>query len=352
MRRRRRHARTFRTRVTVSVVLGLLLLTGGTAYAGYRYDAAMADRLLPGTTVAGVDVGELQRSEAIDAIEEAAQSRLAKRIQVTVGGETWRVTPGELGTTAVIEEAVDQALAAGQDVSWPYRVWSRMLDSDVGRAFDVEYRYDEASVSEFVDTVAGAIYVSPRDAVVDFEDGELVLRKPRQGQELRVRGAQSRLMDALTAPDEDVRFRVRRLAPEVGVKDLGYTIVVRLSTLKLYLYEGLDLVKTYPVAAGQPAYPTPPGEWNVINKAENPTWINPAPDGWGANMPAMIPGGPSNPLGTRALYLDAPGIRIHGTSATGSIGTYASHGCVRMTQTDVEELYEIVPIGTKVHIVQ
>jgi lipoprotein-anchoring transpeptidase ErfK/SrfK len=65
----------------------------------------------------------------------------------------------------------------------------------------------------------------------------------------------------------------------------------------------------------------------------------------------MIPGGPSNPLGTRALYLDAPGIRIHGTSASYSIGSYASHGCVRMFMGDVEELYEIVPIGTTAHVV-
>ncbi|HEX2030631.1 MAG TPA: L,D-transpeptidase, partial [Actinomycetota bacterium] len=98
-------------------------------------------------------------------------------------------------------------------------------------------------------------------------------------------------------------------------------------------------------------YPTPQGEWTIINKAENPTWINPAPDGWGAGLPLSIPGGPSNPLGTRALYLDAPGIRIHGTADSGSVGTYASHGCVRMHRSDVEELYEIVPIGTAVHIV-
>jgi lipoprotein-anchoring transpeptidase ErfK/SrfK len=56
-------------------------------------------------------------------------------------------------------------------------------------------------------------------------------------------------------------------------------------------------------------------------------------------------------LGTRALYLNAPGIRIHGTPASYSIGTYASHGCIRMLMEDVEELYEIVEIGTTVHVV-
>ena len=68
----------------------------------------------------------------------------------------------------------------------------------------------------------------------------------------------------------------------------------------------------------------------------------------GKDLPLQIPGGPTNPLGTRALYLDAPGIRIHGTWDSSSIGTAASHGCIRMHVQDSEELYPLVPIGTQV----
>ncbi len=67
-------------------------------------------------------------------------------------------------------------------------------------------------------------------------------------------------------------------------------------------------------------------------------------------MPAYIPPGPGNPLGTRALYLNAPGIRIHGTYNSASIGTYASHGCIRMLIGDSEALFPLVPVGTKVII--
>ncbi|MFI5053916.1 MAG: L,D-transpeptidase, partial [Acidimicrobiia bacterium] len=107
---------------------------------------------------------------------------------------------------------------------------------------------------------------------------------------------------------------------------------------------------TYPVATAMPGYVTPPGHWKIINKVENPTWYNPAPTTWGAGMPASIPPGYGNPLGTRALYLNAPGIRIHGTYETSSIGTHASHGCIRMLIPDVEQLYPLVPIGSNVII--
>jgi L,D-transpeptidase ErfK/SrfK len=65
----------------------------------------------------------------------------------------------------------------------------------------------------------------------------------------------------------------------------------------------------------------------------------------------MIPPGPGNPLGTRALYLNADGIRIHGTPSDSSIGSYASHGCIRMHISESEALYPLVPVGTPVFII-
>src|SRR5206468_5666796 len=120
----------------------------------------------------------------------------------------------------------------------------------------------------------------------------------------------------------------------------------------LYLYDGFRVIRSYPVATAKQGFLTPDGAWQVIAKVENPTWHNPDPTGWGAGEPLVIPPGPSNPLGTRALYLNAPGIRIHGTYDTGSIGTYASHGCIRMAIADSEDLYPRVSIGSTVLITQ
>jgi L,D-transpeptidase catalytic domain/Putative peptidoglycan binding domain len=355
MSRSRRHA-TPRTRgsIRVAVVVGLALLAvgGGAAYAAYRYDQAMAGRALPGVKVAGIDISGMTRSQAVAAVQEAASSQyLDRELQVRARKETWHVTPAELGTTADVKAKVDQALATEGSLSWPVRVFHRLLDRSLDRTYDLEYSHSTKGVKQFLNSVARSVNVDPSNAEVTFEDGKLRLRKPKAGHELSVRRARRMLMGALDRQgSEVVKFSVRALKPDVGVDDLGYTIVIRLSELKLFLYDGIKLVKTYPVAAGQPAYPTPQGNWHIVAKAENPTWVNPDPEGWGADLPKVIGPGPGNPLGTHAMYLDAPGIRIHGTYSSSSIGTFASHGCVRMYLGDVENLFSIVPVGTPVYI--
>jgi lipoprotein-anchoring transpeptidase ErfK/SrfK len=338
-------------RVTVSIALGLLLIGGGAAFAAYRYDAATSNRIMPGVTIAGIDVSELTRQEAIGEVAGAVEANLDREIEVQAGDETWHVTPQELGATAVVEPLVDRALALSDSFTWPERVFHRLLDREVDETLGLRYRQDGDDLGRFVETVAQAVNVDPIDASVSVEDGELVLERPEVGWELPMQESLRAVRRAVAGETDSVELGLERISPEVGRDDIGKTLVIRLSELKLYLYDGLRLKKTYPVAAGSPSYPTPPGEWEIWDKRENPTWVNPAPDGWGKGLPASIPGGPGSPLGTRALYLDAPGIRIHGTPASYSIGTYASHGCIRMLMEDVEELYELVPIGTQVHIV-
>lgn len=129
---------------------------------------------------------------------------------------------------------------------------------------------------------------------------------------------------------------------------LGGRIVVDLSDLTLRFYRAGDLIKTYRVAAGQPKYPTPTGTYAVIRMIVNPTWYPPDSD-W-AKDAEPIPPGIENPLGTRWIGTSAPGVGIHGTPDDGSIGTHASHGCIRMHIPDVEALYERVALGMTVVI--
>jgi lipoprotein-anchoring transpeptidase ErfK/SrfK len=98
-----------------------------------------------------------------------------------------------------------------------------------------------------------------------------------------------------------------------------------------------------------PAHPTPIGTFRIITKQKNPVW-NPPDSAWAAGM-GPIPPGPGNPLGTRWMGLNSPGIGMHGTPAPSSIGTAASHGCIRMKIPDAEDLFDRVFVGTPVQIV-
>lgn len=338
-------------RAVVLTVIVLLVLGSGAAYGAYRYDRSMADTILPGVAIAGLDVGEMTRDEAIAVVMAEIEDELSYELEVRVRGRSWHVTPAELGTEADVERKVDRALALAEDMPWHERALARIFDRPVQERLRVRFSRNGGMVKRFLEVVEEATYVSPRDAAIAIEDGELVLSRPKMGRELDAETARKRLRTALREGRASVDLPLAKVEPEVTADGLGLSIVVRISENKLYVYDGLEKIKTYDVATGTGGYPTPQGTWNIWDKRANPTWVNPAPDGWGANLPDVIGPGPGNPLGTHALYLDAPGIRIHGTYDEDSIGTFASHGCIRMRIPDSKELFAMIPIDTKVHII-
>lgn len=348
-----KHGRRFARRglkVALIAVGALVLLGGGTAYAAYRYDASAADRILPGVAVAGVDVSNMSRAEAIEAVTAKADETLEGELSVRAGNHSWTVTPAELGMTADIEGAVDRAFSLAEDLSFFSRVYHRVAEKSLGASIVVPFAYDDDAVMRFVEQVRDQVAVPAADARFVLGEDGLVMRRPKTGRALKAEGSAERISAALEDHAADVRLPVRDVRPDVTMESLGNTIVVDLSENMLRFYEGFKVRRQYPVATAAAGYETPVGNWNVIDKKENPTWYNPALDSWGADLPPVIQPGPNNPLGTRALYLDSPGIRIHGTSNSASIGTYASHGCIRMLISDSEELYPLVPIGTRVII--
>ncbi|MGZ8624591.1 MAG: L,D-transpeptidase family protein [Actinomycetota bacterium] len=345
-----RHAGRRGLKVAFVAVGALALIGGGTAYAAYRYDASAADRILPGVTVAGVDVSDLTRSEAVREVAAKASETLDGELSVTAGGHTWNVTPASLGMTTDVESAVDQAFAVADDMSFVSRVYHRVAEKAVGASFDLVFAYDDAAIGAFVAQARGEVAVPPVDARIALVENQLVMRRPETGQALKAEAATARIHAALEERAVAVEIPLREVQPEVTASALGETIVIDLSETTLVLYDGFKTAKEYRVATAAPGYSTPVGTWKVIDKRENPTWYNPALDSWGADLPAVISPGPNNPLGTRALYLNSPGIRIHGTSNSASIGTHASHGCIRMLIADSEELYPLIPIGTRVII--
>ena len=118
-------------------------------------------------------------------------------------------------------------------------------------------------------------------------------------------------------------------------------IVVSIPEHKLVLVEGDRVMKVYDIASGRPSSPTPRGEYHIVTHVAHPTWYGPH---------RVVPPGVSNPLGTRWMGLSVAGFGIHGTNDPRSIGHDASHGCIRMRNADVEELFELVTVGIPVEL--
>jgi len=117
----------------------------------------------------------------------------------------------------------------------------------------------------------------------------------------------------------------------------SYNIRISIANLRLDLFDGSRLIRSYPVALGKIATSTPHGDFTIINKVPYPN---------------SYPGGPLSVFGTFWLGLSKPHYGIHGTNNPSSIGKYVSHGCIRMYNQDVNELARKVPIGTPVRIRQ
>lgn len=309
---------------------------------------------MPGVTIAGVEVGGLSRSEAIAAVTREVDRNLSEPLTISSGDRAWQVTAGELGEGANVESAVDRALGADEGMGLWSRFWHRYESRPLGLDLAVDYSVaGDTAIRAFVDRIAGKVAVAPTDAAITLgADGDLAFLRAKAGRKLRITQSIERVQEALERDVTEVRLSTRPLTPKVTAKTLGATVVVRVNENRLYLFDGFEVQRTFSVATAKPGWTTPSGVWTIWDKREDPAWYNPALDSWGADLPAVVPGGPGNPMGTRAIYIDAPGlIRIHGTTDDSSIGRYASHGCIRMHNAEVEELFDIVPVGSQVIVI-
>jgi L,D-transpeptidase ErfK/SrfK len=150
--------------------------------------------------------------------------------------------------------------------------------------------------------------------------------------------------------------RMKRLAALTGVilmataealaqdkqSRLSRRIVVSIPDRKLAVVESGNVVKIFPTAVGAPKSPSPAGCFTVVQRIPDPTWYGKG---------KVVPPGKSNPVGTRWIGLSLKGYGIHGTNNPASIGRNVSHGCIRMRNRDVEQLFEMVSIGDSVELV-
>ena len=284
--------------------------------------------LPPSVRIAGVRVGRLVPAHA----EKVVQRGFNKPLTVQIDKLRLRVDPNKLAK-AYVSGAVGRARAAKPGAKLPLvvsvhgaavRAWAKRLADRVNR--------EPAKVGLVL--LHGKPYISPRAYGRHLDQNELVQRV------VRALSHNTRL---------PVRVTTQRLMPQALPSAHSAVIVINRGANTLSLYKGVRPWRTFRVATGQYAYPTPRGRFDIVVKYTNPWWYPPASP-WAAGA-SPVPPGPGNPLGTRWIGLSAPGVGIHGTPSSGSIGYSLSHGCIRMYIPEAEWLFEHVDIGTTVFIV-
>jgi lipoprotein-anchoring transpeptidase ErfK/SrfK len=342
-----------RHRWFILVAVLLLVLIGG-AVAAFAYDSSRDDLIAKGVTIAGVDVGGMTTAEAHRAVERQLKEPLEQPIRVRRGQTRFTLLAEDAGGKADVGGMVDEAHEASRDGSIFSRVARDITGGEENAQVPARVTYSTTAVRDLVKRIRAKLNRPARDATVDFPSLEKV--KEQKGRRVKAAVLEQRIAQALTVPGahRTVRAPVRILKPKVTQAELAAKYPVLLVAdrynFKLRFYKNLNLQKEYTVAVGAVGFDTPAGLYHIQNKAVDPAWHVPNSDWAGDLAGTIVPGGTAeNPLKARWLGI-FDGAGIHGTDQTYSLGSAASHGCIRMAIPDVIELYDQVPVGAPIYI--
>jgi lipoprotein-anchoring transpeptidase ErfK/SrfK len=323
-------------RPLIAAVAVLLLLPAGAA--------AQDDPVLPaGTSAAGMDLSGQTVSQAAATLDAAFTTTLARPIEFRVAGHRRKLDPASIGFAfdplRSAKRAYNAAIAAGGPADVPLHV-----------------TYDGDKLAAFTVALDKASDIRPRNARLKMTIRRMKVRRARMGWSIDEK-ALALSLDSLLADPWALRVvRVERVRvhPKRNVIDLRRehraVLTIDRASFKLRYFKNLKYKRSYGIAVGAPGYETPTGRFSIHNKAVNPAWSAPDEPWAGAYRNEVVEGGSAeNPLKARWMGI-VGGVGIHGTAAEYSIGTAASHGCIRMRVADVIDLYDRVPVGTAVLI--
>ncbi len=298
----------------------------------------------PGVTAGGTDVGNLTLTQAAALLEQRFGHAMGKPLEVRVAGRGFRTGMKRLEYAFDALKTARRANIAGQEAN--------------GAPVDVPLHvtYDDNELAVFSSKVKRRSRIRARNAKLRITLRRLIRRNAKVGWAVNAKALQQQIATVLQDPGayRVIRARRERVHPKVNFADLkrqyGTVLTIDRSGFRLRLFKGLEFAKSYGIAVGLAEFPTPTGRYSITNKAVNPAWSAPDQPWAGAYRNEVVAGGSAeNPLKARWLGITG-GVGIHGTAAEYSIGTRASHGCIRMRVADVIDLYPRVPVGTAVLI--
>jgi lipoprotein-anchoring transpeptidase ErfK/SrfK len=228
---------------------------------------------------------------------------------------------------------------------------ARARISETGSNVKLTVAIHGPALRQWVNTIKQRFASPAVDATLAFKNAKPVIKPAVPGRAISTKLLTDRVIAALSSNSRlPVRVKTRAIQPTVPTGTYSSVIVINRGANRLFLFDETKLVRTFKVATGQSIYPTPTGTFHIVVKQANPWWYPPTYDSWAKGL-KPVPPGPNNPLGTRWMGLNVPGVGIHGTDEPASIGYSESHGCIRMQVPDAEWLFEHVDVGTTVYIV-
>ena len=299
------------------------------------------DRLADGVKVGALDVGGLDAEAARERVRRSLTARVRRPVEVTHRGRRFVLRPDLAGVRVDAARTVEVA-----------------LDARAGATVTPRIAYTRAKLDGFVARVAKRVERPARDADIDIRDGKLSRTRARHGFQVKRSQLVAALVRAIAEPAASrrtVKLPVETVQrPDRTLVDLAkrYPLVIGIDrdARVLRLYENLRLARRYKIAVGKQGMESSAGRYKIEEKIVDPPWH--APDKpWAGELAGktIAPGDPRNPLEARWMgYHDGEG--IHGTKDIASLGTSASHGCIRMSPDAVKQLYSRVKVGTPVFL--
>jgi lipoprotein-anchoring transpeptidase ErfK/SrfK len=321
----------------------------------YWYDSSRSDRVAEGVRAGGVDLGGLPAPEARRKLETAAAASLRHPVVARRGERPFTLDRETAAVRLDAARTVEDAVERSRDGSILVRTARSVRGTSLKLDLPARVAYSQPAVAAFVRRVERGVDRPPREATVRPSGRRLARVPSRTGAAVEDAELRRRVERALGRPGEDRPITVpwKVVQPKVTVEQLpsrypNYVVIDR-DSFELRYYRRLKLAKTYRIAVGQAGLETPAGLFDVQGKQVNPHWLVPNSE-WAGDMAGrLVPPGPENPLKARWIgFNGAAG--IHGTADVGSLGTAASHGCIRMSVPDVTDLYRRVHVNTPVYV--
>jgi L,D-transpeptidase-like protein/putative peptidoglycan binding protein len=341
----------------VLAIAGAAVLFVLAAGAGglYAYDSARSDVIAHGITAGGVDIGGLGGTRARDVLERSLGPKIGEGVIVK-----WRDRGGILHASEIdarlnADRMVREALQRSRRGNFFARAVRDLRGRKVEAQVPMRVAYSPERLHAFIDGIADQINRPAVSAKIDPNGVSLNFSPSREGIAVQKRWLALRILRELRDPSSRHRVLVptRALRPHVSTARLVYKyrtyVTIDRGNFKLRLWKKLKLAKVYTIAVGQQGLETPAGQYEINDRQVNPSWHVPDSDWAGALRGRVIPPGPDNPIKSRWMGF-YNGAGIHGTTAIYSLGTAASHGCIRMSIPDVEELFELVPLHTPIYV--